>query len=363
MMEFERLQRRNQDYLLIETIKRVGPSNYSLLARLTGMNPETVRYKVSKQLGKYGLGLSLNINYGELGFSLGMIKVKANAASGKSWLDHMHYLMLVTKVTGTDTYICLYGIPFRFKKKYYDTMTALQQQGLVSSISYNELNWVRYPPFRSELYDFDLKCWNTDWKRIEAASQEAGVTSYSVNHDPKVDDVDLKILKYLKEDPTYGLAKVGKEINVNPRTVRYHHAEHVIKGHLILGNNVRWIQPFQAGKTGEVMQVFAMFKGLDQEELPMVRKLFNKLPFTWIEAGTDTRDYLAVLDIPIRSFHETMNYIENKTGSAKAKLETSILDSTKTEYMNVPDEMFDKRLGWRLFGIPEEAQQQTGEPA
>ena len=42
-MEFERLKRRNQDYLLIETIKRVGPSNYSLLARLTGLNPETVR--------------------------------------------------------------------------------------------------------------------------------------------------------------------------------------------------------------------------------------------------------------------------------------------------------------------------------
>jgi len=128
MMEFERLKRRNQDLLLIETIKRVGPSNYSLLARLTGLNPETVRYKVSKQMGKFGLGLTVNIDYGELGFSLGLLKVKANSSSGKSWYDHAHYIMLLTKVAGTDNYICLYGIPFRFKKKYAETMEKLKQQ-------------------------------------------------------------------------------------------------------------------------------------------------------------------------------------------------------------------------------------------
>src|ERR1017187_4408633 len=105
MMEFERLKRRNQDYLLIETIKRVGPSNYSLLARLTGLNPETVRYKVSKQLGKYGLSLTVNINYGELGFTLGLLKIKVDFSSGKAWFDHAHYLMLLCKVVGTDTYI------------------------------------------------------------------------------------------------------------------------------------------------------------------------------------------------------------------------------------------------------------------
>jgi hypothetical protein len=88
-----------------------------------------------------------------------------------------------------------------------------------------------------------------------------------------------------------------------------------------------------------------------------VRKLFNRLPFTWIEGGTDERDYMAVLDIPIRSFHETMSYIETRAGASRSKLETSILDSARTEYLNVPDEMFDKRLGWRLFGLPEEGGQ------
>jgi hypothetical protein len=354
MMEFERLKRRNQDYLLIETIKRVGPSNYSLLARLTGLNAETVRYKISKQLGKFGLGLTVNINYAELGFSLGLLKINANSSSGKSWFDHTHYLMLLSKVVGTDQYICLYGIPFRFKKKYGESFEELKKGGLIEEYQMTELYWMRYPPFRSELYNFETKCWNVDWKRIETTTQEAGVTSFSINYDPKVDDVDIKILKYLKEDPTCGLAKVGKEIGVNPRTVRYHHAEHVVKGKLIIGNNVRWTWPLQQGKSGEIMQVMASFKGLEQDETPIVRKLFNKLPFTWVEGGTEAREYFAFMDIPILSFHECIRFIETHLGDVRSKLEVSILDSAKTQYLNVPDEMFDKRLGWRLFGTGEE---------
>lgn len=357
MMEFERLKRRNQDYLLIETIKRVGPSNYSLLARLTGLNPETVRYKISKQLGKFGLGLTVNINYGELGFSLGLLEVKADPSSGKVWSDHVHYLMLLSKVVGTDRNLCLYGIPFRFKKKYAESFEELKSKNLIQDYQITELYWIRYPPFRSELYNFETRCWNVDWKRIEQTTQEAGVTSFAVNHDPKVDDVDIKILKYLKEDPTCGLAKVGKEIKVNPRTVRYHHAEHVVKGNLIIGNNVRWTWPLQQGKSGEIMQVMAAFKGLQQDEVGAVRKLFNKLPFTWVEGGTEGKDYIAFMDIPILAFHDCVRFIETSLGTVRSKLEMSILDSAKTQYMNVPDEMFDKRLGWRLFGIDDQGMQ------
>jgi len=364
MMEFERLKRRNQDYLLIETIKRVGPSNYSLLARLTGLNPETVRYKISKQLPKYGLGLTVNINYGELGFAMGLLKVRANSSSGKSWFDHTHYLMLLSKVVGTDTFLCIYGIPFRFKKKYSESLEELKKKKLIDDYAMTELYWMRYPPFRSELYDFETKCWKVDWKRIESTTQEAGVTSFSVNHAPKVDDVDIKILKYLKEDPTYGLAKLGKEIGVNPRTVRYHHSEHVVKGNLIIGNNVRWTWPLQQGKSSEIMQVMAGFKGLEQDEVATVRKLFNKLPFTWVEGGTEGKDYFAFMDIPILSFHDCVRFIETTLGSLRSKLEVSILDSAKTQYMSVPDEMFDKRLGWRLFGLEDGPQPgaAAGEP-
>ena len=44
-------------------------------------------------------------------------------------------------------------------------------------------------------------------------------------------------------------------LGANARTIRYHYAEHVQKGKLILGNNVRWTKGLVPGKTPEVMQI------------------------------------------------------------------------------------------------------------
>jgi hypothetical protein len=361
LLEFERIKRRNQDYLLIETIKQVGASNYSLVARLTGLNPETVRYKVSKQLVKFGLSLSLNINYGELGFSLGLLSVTPAPANGSLWTRQAPYLLICSKVMSANKAICLYGIPPRFKKKYNEQLESLKQKKLIDDFSSTELHWVRYPPFRSEMYDFDKKCWVVDWGRVDATMQESGATVFANSGEPKVDDIDLKILKYLKQNPTVGLARIGKEIGVNPRTVRYHHTNHVLNGKLLLGNNIRWTRPGE-GEEGKVMQILASFKGLGTDELTTVRKLFNSLPFTWLEAGTDTRDYFAFLDIPILDFHETMGYVEGRVQAARSKLEVSILDPALTEDRGIPEEMFDKRMGWRLFELPAATEGGKGQP-
>src|SRR5580704_16567737 len=80
MVVVERLLRRNQDYLLIDTIKRVGVSNYSLLARLTGLNPETIRYKVNRHLVKMGLGVFVNVNFADLGLAISLLTLKVNPA-------------------------------------------------------------------------------------------------------------------------------------------------------------------------------------------------------------------------------------------------------------------------------------------
>jgi hypothetical protein len=45
----EPLKRRNRDYFLLETIRQIGPSSSSLLARLTGLNPEAVRNTIRDQ--------------------------------------------------------------------------------------------------------------------------------------------------------------------------------------------------------------------------------------------------------------------------------------------------------------------------
>jgi DNA-binding Lrp family transcriptional regulator len=342
---------RNTEYLLIETIRQVGVSNYSLIARLTGLSAETVRYKVNKQLSKMGLGILVNIDYSQLGFSMGLLTVKPNPNADKSWLDRASYLMLESKAMGVEKYVCLYAIPYRFKKKYIDSITEIQKLGLIESFDYEEISWIRYPPMRSEFFDLDSGKWNVDWKRVDLTTSEMGPTSHLVNQDAKVDYIDAKILKFMQEDPTISPAKIAQKLGANARTVRYHYAEHVQKGRLILGNNVRWIKGITPGKTPEIMQIAAIFRNLEPEELNVVRKLCNKIPFTLIEASFENRGYFAFLDIPLEYFHETMSYIDRNTSVYNNKKEITILDPTKTQFLNLSDELYDKERGWRLMPV------------
>lgn len=342
---------RNTEYLLIETIRQVGVSNYSLISRLTGLSAETVRYKVNKQLGKMGLGILVNIDYAQLGFSMGLLTVKPNPKAEKSWVDLASYLLLQSKNMGADKYICMYAIPFRFKKKYIDSISELQKLGLIDSFDTQEISWIRYPPMRSEFFDLDTGKWNVDWKRVDLTSSETGPTSHLVNQDAKVDYIDTKILRFMQEDPTISPAKIAQKLVANARTIRYHYSEHVLKGRLILGNNVRWIKGITPGRSPEIMQIAAIFRNLESEELNMVRKLCNRIPFTLIEAAFENRGYFAFLDIPLEYFHETMTYIDRNTSLFNSKKELAILDPTKTQFLNLSDELYDKERGWRLMPV------------
>jgi len=349
MGSVQSLQRRNQDYLLLETIKRVGVQNYSLLSRLTGLNAETIRYKVNKHLTKLGLTTTINVNYGELGLSMGYINVRPNGTSGRSWLDRMSYLVFVSKNIGSNKYFCLSAVPFRLKKKYMDLLEQVKQEGLIEEYEYKELYWVRYPPFRPEFYDFEERGWKVDWNRFDMTMGEIGPSFLSVNRDSVVDLVDLKILSAFLKDPTTPLAKTAKEMDVNPRTVRYHNAEHVTKYKFVLSNNIRWVKPLQEGNPGGVMQAVIMAQKLDEKGMSTVRKFCNSLPFTWLEAGTEERDYLAVIDIPLSEFQTCMQQIEMHLMRVGKAYEVMMLDASKTKPLSIPDEMFEERRGWRIY--------------
>ncbi len=338
----------------METIRQVGVSNYSLIARLTGLNPETVRYKVNKQLRKLGLSIQINIDFARLGFALCALHVKARSTEGRSWVDNSSYLLFAGKIMGSDRYLCLYALPFRFKKKYLDELSSLQQSHLIEQFESQEVSWLRYPPLRTEFFNFDEGQWVVDWNRIDSIHNEMGATSFFPTYqDAKVDSTDVQILRSLQEDPTVNPAKIAKSLGANARTVRYHYLEHIVKGKFILNNNVRWVEPLLQGKRAELMQVIFSFRNLNQEEVVEIRKLCNRIPFTWFEAGTTERSYLAFLEIPVTYFHETIRYLEKNTESVRERFEMMILDADKTKSFNVPVEMFDLDRGWRLLPFQE----------
>ena len=346
MGAFDKIKRRNLDFLLIETIKQIGVSNYSLLARMTGINPETVRYKVNKQLAKYGLGVQVNLNHAEMGMTAGLMVV--DAEPGQEWLGEVSYLFFEGKAIGASKYVGLYAVPFRFKKKYVDIMTYLKQQKQITDFQMIEANWLRYPSFRPEFYDFDAKKWNIDWRRVEMTQGESGATSVDLNREAVVDYFDVKILKAMQENPTVSIVKIATEIGANPRTLRYHNTEHVIKGKFILNSNVRWRGPSLAGRPGEIMQVLALFRGVGHDGVAKARKAMNKIPFTWVEGGSEAGDYFAMLDVPMERLYETTRFVEGSTEEVRSSLSIVMLDSQRSRYLYLPEEMFDPKRGWTL---------------
>ena len=352
MGAFDKIKRRNLDYLLIETIKQIGVSNYSLLARMTGINPETVRYKVNKQLTKYGLGVQVNLNHAGLGMSAGLVMIDADPS--KETLERVSYLFFEGKVMGASKYVGLFAVPFRFKKKYSEVLAYLKQEKAIADYQIYEASWLRYPSFRPEFYDFDSKVWKVDWHRVDMTQGESGATSLDVNRDADVDYLDIRILKAMQENPTVSLAKVATELDVNPRTLRYHHAEHVVKGKYILNSNVRWKKPILEGRPGDLMQILVVFRGVTQEGVVKARKLMNRVPFTWIEGGSEAGDYFALLDVPLDRLYETTRYVESNTESMRNNLSIVMLDSQKSRYLYLPDEMFDPKRGWTLPGYRQE---------
>ncbi len=349
----DKLQRRNQDYKLLETIKAVGVQNYSLLARLTGLNAETIRYKVNRHLTKLGLATTIDVNYGQLGLTMGYLTVRPNGSSGKSWEDRMSYVIFSGKKMGSNSNFCLTAVPYRLKKKYMESLEQLKSEKLIDNYEYTELYWLRYPPFRPEYYDFDDRSWKVDWNRFDMTLSEIGPSFIDVNRDSDVDYIDLKILGSMMRDPTMPLAKTAKEIKVNPRTVRYHHAEHVMKNGFILGNNIRWVRPLQERNPGGVVQAVIVSEHLDETGMTKVRKFCNSLPFTWLEAGTEDRTYLALVDIPMADFQVCVQQIEMHLQGAGRAYEVTMLDTTKTRPLAIPEEMFEPKRGWRLYTAAE----------
>jgi hypothetical protein len=338
----------NAESVLVETIRQVGISNYSLIARLTGLNVETVRYKVNKQLGRLGLGIEVNIDYGQIGFSTHILHVKPNPNSTKSWLDVLPYLGFVARPMGSPNYFCIYSIPYRFRKRYVDFLESLKKDGLIEEFSTEDVSWMRYPHLRSESYNFSTGRWAVDWKKIDMKDREEGIQISPPNTDTRIDYIDSKILHFLQEDPAINPAQIAKAIKANQRTVRYHYAEHVVKGKFILSNNVRWFRPVLEGKLDQLMEVLISFKNLDSDRLAKTKKVCNKIPFTWLETSSSDNAYYALLDIPMDYFHETVKYIESRTESKDSPQMITILDPSKTRRLSFPDEMFDRERGWCL---------------
>ena len=110
------------------------------------------------------------------------------------------------------------------------------------------------------------------------------------------------------------------------------------------------------------MQAVIFARSLGEEGLVAVRKFCNSLPFTWLEAGTEGKDYLAMVDIPLSEFQNCVQHVEMQLSRVGGDYEISMLDPSKTKPLSLPEEMFEEKRGWRLYDEADRTMRQEGDP-
>ncbi len=342
----------NSDALIVEAIREVGVGNYSEISRRTGVNSETIRYKIKKGFAKKGLAIRTAPNYNRLGLALKWLNLTFSPQCeelGGRILDRLAkigYLMYFGKRMAKRSFAVILSIPPKHWTEYKDFLQALTERGIIESLDCDDLACMRNISIRPQFYDFGSRGWAVEWKDLEALRITPEPVSFEVDEDPALDSLDLRILAELQTDATLPLAKIAQRLGVKPNNLRYHFWNHVIRKALISGHHVRWVGKSREERENLVVRLMFAFRGLQGDESFRLQALFNKFPFTTLELASDHGTYYVFASIPVNHLVPATKYLTDKVRGLEGKMKISVIDPTLAAAYTFPLEMFDDKRGW-----------------
>ncbi|MEM0382659.1 MAG: hypothetical protein QW580_08410, partial [Nitrososphaerota archaeon] len=223
--------------------------NLSLISMLTGIPRETVRYKVKKQLKNLGFTIQMIPNVYRMGltrlcarltFTKDGLKIARNILEE---LGRNSYLSYYGKIAFSNDYLVLINPPLRWAGTFSDLFNNLQDEGIVERFEISEIKEVGYPHVSYRLFDFEKGTWKIGEE--DDATSEGIVTIQKASSEETtnylVDSMDLAIITELLGDAFKPLTRVSPMIGHDPRLLRYHFQEHVVRKGLIAGYVLNWL--------------------------------------------------------------------------------------------------------------------------
>ncbi|MFB0551596.1 MAG: hypothetical protein ACETVV_03460 [Nitrososphaeria archaeon] len=338
---------------IVEAIKKVGPRNCSEIARLTGIPTETVRYKIKNQLAEKGVVISAVLNSNEIGIPVHLLDLnfskdfRSAAPSLLEILSKIGYVTYYTRVLPQGTFLAKLQIPPNGREEYDKFLRSLVNIEILNSYGVQPLAWERYLSLKPGYYNFDNKSWVVNWSNVSASKAFLQQVDTPVKEQPKIDRPDVFILKELQIDCTKSITDIARKLQMNPKSLRYHYAQHVEGRRLIQGYSVRWTGHSSLTERRWIMGVFVRVRDPTAEELWTAQAAFNKLPFTWFDAvAEDGSLYLAEIVLPSTCYLDTMNFLHNECIAFGEKIEYQLADYDCSSSFTIPYEMFDETQGW-----------------
>ena len=335
---------------LVKLITKYGPQ-INRIARELGIHKETVRYWYKEKLLKKGYTLTAVPNYERLGLRRVVVlaefseQFKPYADAILMAMSELCYLSSFAKTMVEDSVSIQANVPYEYLGDWIRFIQALKQKGLFSSAQVVPFEWVRVVPMRSEMYDFENDSWLYDG--ISKPAMDSASSDFAPSNRGRFDSVDLGVIKQLQINPDTTMLEISKKLQVNYKTLNWHHRTHVVKSELLKGYLVNWAGTRYDPKVEKAlhrrhryMWVELLISNTTKNEGMQVMAKVNRLPFVWLEAGG--QNYFAQIAFPMEMMAEALGFIKEVISPVRQKATWHFMDQTNALRFSMMPQLYDK---------------------
>lgn len=329
---------------IVKAVSKVGPSNYSLISRMTKVPESTVRYNVTR-LSRLGILIQPSIAYEKLGFERYWAFLEFSEkyrGKEKQFFEAMNenaYLIYFTRLLPQGKYVAVLTVPTGVRAEYSHFISDVIEEDILKSCQIRELLWIRHPEMKAEHYDFGARTWDIDWEALDRATPNVAEPKSEELTPQHIDLIDLMILKEIQLDSIAPLTKIAGKLKINSKTAYYHYRNHVLAKKLLRNYVLRW-RGFGKRKYVTIPIRF-WYNGLTGSELMQAQKVFNSIPPIWSDAISKDRSMYAVeLAVPAEQLPDLLSFVWKNTQQFTSKLNFGFADSPFGLSYSIPYQMF-----------------------
>jgi len=335
---------------LVKLITKYGPQ-INRISRELGVHKETARYWYKEKLLKKGYTLTAVPNYEKLGLRRVVVlaefseQFKPYGDAILMAMSELCYLSSFAKTIVEDLVSIQANVPYEYLGDWIKFVQALKQKGLFSSVQVVPFEWVRVVPMRSEVYDFENDSWQYDG--MSKPAMDSASSDFAPSNRGKFDFVDLGLIKQLQINPDATMLEISQKLQVNYKTLNWHHRTHVVKNGLLKGYLVNWAGTRYDPKVEKAlhrrhryMWVELLISSTTKNEGMQLMAKVNRLPFVWLEAGG--QNYFAQVAFPMEMMTEALGYIKDVISPVRQKATWHFMDQTNALRFSMMPQLYDK---------------------
>jgi DNA-binding Lrp family transcriptional regulator len=332
---------------IIETIGSAGPRNVSKISRMTGVHPETIRYKMKRRFVNRGFRFQAEVDYRKLGLTLYWGRFVVSPAYYRSAtmlfraLNHAAYLIHYSKILPEGYFVGLFAIPTGREDEFAGMLENLRKRKAIVGLSLDRVLAQRHKPMETSFFNFRKGRWEVDWTKVRE-SRGTPLTAEKDRTEMLADYADMLIINELQKDARQHIVEIARKLKINPKTLEYHYRAHVMKNKLIPGFSVRWISDMQEPLERSTVTIRLTFRGLDANRYKAVQGVMCKIPYLWVEDMLDAGSYLATLTVPLKDFGPTLKYLNDELQFLGGEVEMGYLSVADSFNYTIPYHMFEK---------------------